>query len=210
MEYEIIRKKIKNIYMRIKDGKVIVTAPYRISQKEIERLVNEKSKWISKQLVKQEKINNNKKNTMVIVGKVYPIIEHKSNRNYIELGNDEVNIYLCNRDEKDTLIKQFYRKCAQKQYITTIKKMVEKTGLEPNSWRVRDIQYAWGSCSSKRNITLSLNLIQKREELIEYVVVHELCHLKHMNHSTDFWNLVGKYIPNYKEYRKELKSYDIS
>ena len=205
MEYEIIRKKIKNVYMRVKNGKVIVTAPHRISQKEIEKLINEKSKWISKQLAKQEKLDSNEKNTLEIIGKTYPVVEHKSCRNYIELENNEVNIYLSNDDERDALIKQLYRKCAQKQYITTIKKMVEKTGLEPESWRVRDIQSAWGTCSAKKTITLSLNLVKKREEVIEYVVVHELCHLKHMNHSPEFWNLVSKYIPNYKEYRKELK-----
>ncbi len=122
------------------------------------------------------------------------------------MDENKVDIYLNDASRKNDLVKQLYRKCAQKQYIVTTQKMMEKTGLEPNSWRVKDIQYAWGSCTNKKNITLSLNLIKKREELIEYVVVHELCHLKHMNHSKEFWNLVEKHIPNYKECRKELKS----
>ena len=84
--------------------------------------------------------------------------------------------------------------------------MMEKTGLKPDLWRIRDIHSAWGSCSSKKTITLSLNLIQKREEVIEYVILHELCHLKHMNHSKDFWNLVESNMPEYKSYRKELKN----
>ena len=206
MDYEIIRKKIKNIYIQIKDGKVIVRAPYKVNEKEIKKLVDEKNDWISKQLAKQEKKNLKEEYSLEILGKIYPIIEHTSDNDYIDINENEVNIYLNDKSKRNNLIKQLYRKCAQKQYIITTQKMMEKTGLEPNSWRVKDIQYAWGSCTNKKNITLSLNLIKKREELIEYVVVHELCHLKYMNHSKDFWNLVQIYIPNYKECRKELRS----
>lgn len=206
MDYEIIRKKIKNVYIQIKDGKVIVRAPYKLNEKEIKKLVDEKKEWISKQLVKQENKNLKEENGLEILGKLYPIIEHTSDNDYIDINENEVNIYLNDKSKRNSLIKQLYRKCAQKQYIVTTQKMMEKTGLEPNSWRVKDIQYAWGSCTNKKNITLSLNLIKKREELIEYVVVHELCHLKYMNHSKDFWNLVQRYIPNYKECRKELRA----
>ncbi len=206
MDYEIIRKKIKNVYIQIKNGKVIVRAPYKLNEKEIKKLVDEKKEWISKQLVKQENKNLKEENGLEILGKLYPIIEHTSDNDYIDINENEVNIYLNDKSKRNCLIKQLYRKCAQKQYIVTTQKMMEKTGLEPNSWRVKDIQYAWGSCTNKKNITLSLNLIKKREELIEYVVVHELCHLKYMNHSKDFWNLVQRYIPNYKECRKELRS----
>lgn len=206
MEYEIIRRKIKNIYIQVKDGRITVRAPYKVKEKDISKLINEKKEWIEKQLLKQEKKNAKKENGLEILGKVYPIVEHKSDNEYIEINENKVDIYLNDENKKNDLIKQLYRKCAQKQYIITTQKMMEKTGLEPNSWRVKDIQYAWGSCTNKKNITLSLNLIKKREEIIEYVVVHELCHLKYMNHSKEFWSLVEKHIPNYKAYRKELKA----
>ena len=207
MEYQIIRKKIKNVYIHVKDGVVFISAPYRLSETQIQKLVTQKKGWIEKQFRKQESENKQVKNEFILLGKSYPINTLASNSEYIEFTGSNVNIYLNdNADDKiSKLINQLYRKCAQKQYIITTQKMMGLTGLRPNSWRIRDIKSAWGSCSSKRNITLSLNLVTKREEVIEYVVLHELCHLKHMNHSKDFWNLVGKYMPDYKVYRKELK-----
>ena len=62
----------------------------------------------------------------------------------------------------------------------------------------------WGSCSSKGNLSFNYTLLQFREEVIDYVIIHELCHLKEMNHSKRFWKLVGKLCPDYKNLRKEL------
>ena len=85
--------------------------------------------------------------------------------------------------------------------------LIKQTNLVPNKIRIRNIKYAWGSCSSNKNITINLKLVDKSEEEIKYVVLHELCHLKYMNHSDKFWNLVEKYMPNYKEIRKQLKHF---
>jgi predicted metal-dependent hydrolase len=63
----------------------------------------------------------------------------------------------------------------------------------------------WGSCSSKKNLNFNVKLICFREEIIEYVVVHEMSHLIHMNHSKDFWKLVERLLPDYDARRKELK-----
>ena len=75
----------------------------------------------------------------------------------------------------------------------------------PNKVRIKDIKYAWGSCSSKRNITINLKLATKEEKVIEYVVLHEMCHIREMNHSKKFWDLVEKNMNDYKIYKKELK-----
>ena len=75
----------------------------------------------------------------------------------------------------------------------------------PNKVRIKDIKYAWGSCSSKRNITINLKLANKGEKVIEYVVLHEMCHLREMNHSKKFWDLVEENMSDYKIYKKKLK-----
>ena len=207
MDYTIIRKNIKNAYIQIKDVNVIIKAPRKMAQKDIEKLINEKEKWIKKHLEKQQEKENDDKTHIKLLGKCYNINIVDSNRDCIEIEGTCANVYTNehSEDKIDRLIKKLYKKCALKQYTATTQKMMNLTGLEPDSWQIKDIHSAWGSCSSKRNITLSLNLVQKREELIEYVVLHELCHLKHMNHSPEFWSLVEKYMPNYKECRKELK-----
>ena len=154
MEYKIQYSKIKNIYIQIKEGKVIVKAPKRVTREEIEKILKNKEKWINKSLDKDRK------------------------------KEQKENLYT-----KDEFIKIVE---------STTKELIELTNLKPNNIRIRDISYAWGSCSTNKNITISL-------KLIKYVILHELCHLKYMNHSKNFLNLVEKYIPAYKEIKKEFK-----
>jgi len=86
-----------------------------------------------------------------------------------------------------------------------VEKYSEKLGVRPNKVRIKNIRYAWGSCSSKRNISINMQLAKKAGKEIEYVVLHEMCHLVYMNHSKQFWDLVEKHMPDYKEYKKQLK-----
>ena len=74
------------------------------------------------------------------------------------------------------------------------------------SLRIKNIKYAWGSCSVNKNITINLKLAIKNEKIVEYVVLHEMCHLLEMNHSKKFWKLVEENIKDYKKLRKELNS----
>lgn len=87
----------------------------------------------------------------------------------------------------------------------SIEKYADLLKVRPKKVRIKNIKYAWGSCSSNQNITISLQLAKKEEKIIEYVVLHELCHLKYMNHSKQFWDLVETYMPEHKTYRKILK-----
>ena len=161
IEYEIKYSKIKNIYIQIKNGKIIIKAPKRVSKKEIEKIVEQKSEWIQKTLEKE--IKKQKKKELYTKEEFKKIIEKNTNE------------------------------------------LIEETGLKPNKITIKQIKYAWGSCSSKKNITLNLELIKYSQQAIRYVILHELCHLKYMNHSKDFWNLVEKYMPDYKQIKKEFK-----
>ncbi len=161
LEYEIKYSKIKNIYIQIKDGKVIVKAPRRVSKKEIEKILEQKSEWIQKAVEKETK-----------------------------------------KQEKEPLYtKEEFKEIVEKN----ANELVQQTGLVPNKITIKKIKYAWGSCSSKKNITINLELIKYSEQAIRYVILHEFCHIKYMNHSKDFWNLVEKYMPDYKQVKKEFK-----
>lgn len=161
IEYQIKYSKIKNVYIQIKDGQVIIKAPKRVSKKEIEKLIEQKSEWIQKSLEKENK-----------------------------------------KQSKQPL----YTKEQFKQIVTSnAKELIKETGLIPNKITIKEIKYAWGSCSSKKNITINLELIKYSQKAIRYVILHELCHIKHMNHSKEFWELVEKYMPEYKEIQKEFK-----
>ena len=161
LEYEIIYSKIKNVYIQIKEGMVIVKAPRKVSKKEIEKIIEQKSDWIRKTLEKE--IKKQEKEPLYTKEKFKEIIENNANE------------------------------------------LIQETGLRPNKITIKEIKYAWGSCSSKKNITINLELIKYSQKAIRYVILHELCHIKHMNHSKEFWKLVEKYMPEYKEIQKEFK-----
>lgn len=160
-KYEIIYSKIKNVYIQIKDGKVIIKAPKRMSEKELEKMIEKKSEWIERNLEKSRQ-----------------------------------------KQEKEELYtEEQFKKIVE----TNANELINITGLIPNKIRIRDIKYAWGSCSNNKNITINKNLISYSELAIRYVILHELCHLKYMNHSKEFWSLVQKYMPEYKKAKAEFK-----
>ena len=161
--YTLIKAKIKNMYIHIKDGNVIVKAPNRLKEKYIHDFVNRKAKWI------YEKMKE---------AKAKPKIQEEIEQNDIERLSKIVE--------------------------ESVKKYSITLGVAPKKVRIKDIKYAWGSCSSKRNISINMQLAKKEEKVIEYVVLHEMCHLLYMNHSKDFWKLVERYMPRYKEYKKML------
>ena len=161
MEYKIIYSRIKNVYIHIKDGQVIVKAPRRVSKKEIDKIVKSKEEWIKKTLAKTK-------------------IKSEKEKLYMD-------------EEFKTIVEE------------TANELIRETGLIPNKVRIRDIKYAWGSCSANKNVTISYKLIYYSKDVIKYVILHELCHIKYMNHSKAFWDLVANYMPNYKEIKKEFK-----
>ena len=160
--YELIKSKIKNMYIYIKEGKVIVKAPIKIEEKKIHDFVNKKSKWI---------YNNIKKQNQKVEKKI---------------------------EEQDIAKLEIIVKESIEKYSKLLK-------TSPQKVTIKNIKYAWGSCSSKKNITINMKLAGQNPKSIEYVVLHEMCHLKHMDHSKKFWELVEKYMPEYKQYKKMLK-----
>ena len=166
INYTLKRSKIKNIYIQIKEGEVIVKAPYRTSIKYIEDLLEKKQNWIAKNLEKERTRQNNIDTT--------PLTKQ-------EILN----------------LRQIVIEAAQK-YTNAIEQY-------PNKLTIKDMKYAWGSCTSNRNIAINKKLARMDPEIINYVVLHEVCHLKYMDHSKAFWSLVEANMPSYKKYRKELK-----
>ena len=214
VEIDIVKSKIKNVYIQIKDGKVIVKAPNRLSEKKIFDIVNSKKEWI------YEKINKLKENEIkggskvYILGKPYVLkiyfIKEAEEKIQISEGNLQI-ILPQSRNNKNNneiineLISSLYKKIAEKEVSMAMALVTRFVGIKPNKYRVKKLKTAWGSCTSKKNITINSELMKFDREVIQYVVLHEICHLKYMNHSNEFWNMVEKYMVNYKEIRKRLK-----
>lgn len=117
-------------------------------------------------------------------------------------------IYLTQAETKrlETLEKR-YRSAARAQFEQRCAYFHQFTGGSYTSVIIRDQKTRWGSCSSRGTLSFNYRLIFAPPAVLDYVVVHELCHLTHMNHSKEFWNMVGSVMPDYKTHKKWLREH---
>lgn len=195
---EVIRKNNKNTYLRVKDNTIIVTTNYLTSTKTIENLINNNKEFINKALKKY--ITKKEDASFKLFGKNYdivfgfPITEIEENKIYTK-DEKTLNKYL------SKYIYNIYEDRLNYWYKT-----FEENIPTPNL-KIRKMTSRWGVCNIKnKNVTLNLELSKYDIEALNYVIVHELSHFIHPNHSKEFWSLVYKYYPNYKEVRKYLKT----
>ena len=179
---------------------MVITYPQKLREKELEKIINQNIRAIKKMYNKyQKQIYNNL--TFSYLGKKYTIIYDNSiNEPIIE---DE---YIIFKDEK------MKDKFINNQTINIFSKRLEEISknfdyLPLYKLKIRKMKTRWGVCNRSNNtITLNSELLKKDITLLDYVIVHELCHFKEANHSAKFWLEVSKHYPNYKEARKRLRS----
>ena len=200
----ICKPRLKNSYISVHDESKIILKTPKVSQYFIENLLLEKEKWIRKQLHKlsqniPQKINI--EDELLLFGEIYSIdideaiyLRKKLQR---MRKNSQENILKCYDD--------FYKHYSSQYLRPRVEYFANKMGLKFNDLKYRKMRSRWGSCSNTRVITLNCELMKVKKELIDYVVVHELAHLVHMNHSKDFHSLVENYLPSSKALRRELR-----
>ncbi|QOY53452.1 M48 family metallopeptidase [Candidatus Sulfurimonas baltica] len=197
--------KLKNSYISIcKKGFIKLKTP-RVSDRFIQNLLSKKELWIRKQLlhVSQNKpLQINLEDEVLLFGEVYSIDaqEAKELRCYLEKLKkpDEKNVIKC--------YDNFYKLYASQYIVPKVEQFSKLMNLDYEEIKFKKMRSRWGSCSSKRVITLNTQLIKIDKELIDYIIVHELAHLTHMNHSRKFHDLVDMYISNAKDLNKRLKA----
>lgn len=217
-EYKIIKSKIKNMYIHIKDGKVFVKIPNNYSNKKADDFVKSKEKWILDKLLEYDKSSRKIKEYVSgerfkVLGDEY-ILDVKfgdKNKSIVNLNDGVIEVILSNKcksginDRVKELIDKMYLKIAEKSVYRFVNMWEDIIGICPSSVNFKKSKMAWGKCDFKGKITINPDLMMFDEDVINYVVLHEFCHLKYMNHSKFFWNMVGKYMPNYKEIKNKLK-----
>jgi predicted metal-dependent hydrolase len=100
-----------------------------------------------------------------------------------------------------------YKKLAKQTIPPRVEELALKYGFSYKSIKITSAMTRWGSCTSKKNLNFTYRLVLAPPEVLDYVIVHELCHLRHMNHSRNFWNEVALILPNYKNRSKWLKEH---
>lgn len=201
-EYNIIieYKNNKNMYLRIKDDlNIYVTAPVGMDFAVINKFLEDNIGYIRKHLKKKEAKINNLNNKFLYLGKVYDICY--INKKTILFGLDRVFM------GKDFNLDNWYRKEAKvifKEHYDNCFSNFKEAKFKPEL-RIRKMKSKWGVCNlGSKSITLNLDLMKLDPKCLDYVIYHELCHLVHMNHSKDFWDLVKSYVSDYKEIKKVM------
>lgn len=202
-EYEVIieKKNNKNLYVRVKeDGKIYVTCNYFTTKAMILRVLDENNKALQKMVNRVEK-QIEKNNKFFYLGNSYDIII-KEDINKVILEDDKIytkNMKMLDKWYKDEIVRVF-----DDRFVYVFNHFNEN--IKSPILKIRTMKTRWGVYNKKNHtITLNSKLIEYDVDKIDYVIIHELSHIIHFNHSRAFWNLVGKYCNNYKEIRKEMK-----
>ena len=197
-EIEIIKKNNRNTYIRVKNGKIIVTTNYLTTKNSIINLINNNISSIKK-MINIDNKKQTKKDNFYYFGKQYDIIYGFNN---IEFNNNK--IYAPNKQKLDKFINEDIKKIYSKRLSYWYNIFEEKIPI-PNL-KIRKMTTRWGVCNIKNhNVTLNYQLSKYNIECLDYVIVHELSHFIHHDHSKKFWSVVAKYYPKYKECKKMLK-----
>ncbi len=191
-----------------------IVVPLRFDTSKIPEIIAEKEDWIKRSI---EKVQSNL-SPIEIPNRIHlqsidrsfnVVLEHNSNhKNHLIEDNNTLRLCSDSRNKRMpfTLLKKWLRQKSCTILLPWLEKVSKDYGFPYNKAAIRFQRTRWGSCSIKKNINLNRTLVFLRPELVEYLMVHELCHTVEMNHSKRFWDLVGKHIHDYRVLDKELKS----
>ncbi len=195
MEYTLIRKrKNKRMYVRIKQGAVVVTAPYFLPTYKIERFLKENRRWIEAQL------NTVEPDVVTLFERSYKVVYHAS---YSHLTSD--TLYLSDTKSE---VKSFLLEVGEDYLTNRFRYYCQRLGYEGMQLKFGVYSSQWGSCKPKdRRVSLSLTLLFTNPAFMDAVIVHELCHMMHLNHSKAFYQEVLSWYPNYKDVMRQAKHF---
>ena len=209
MEYKLIRSKRKTIAICIgRDAAVTVRAPLKAPKCLIDKFIVEKQNWVCDKTEEIKKCGSERQNFEIkdgsliqMLGKDYPV-------NISSKVCFDGNTFLVTAQSSEEIKRQIieiYNEAALKVITERTDYFSKLTGLIPSKVRIGTANTYWGCCSGKNSINFSWKLIMAEPQVIDYVIIHELCHTVEHNHSKRFWHMVQKIIPDYKERRIKLK-----
>jgi len=205
---QIIRSKRKTLSISINENaELIVRAPNRISDQKIQDFINEKEDWITRNqsIVKARARDTVKdKNMLLYLGTLFPL-KTDNDAKKISFNGEEFLAELQNKEKTNKSLKKWYKNKFKEVAVPRLFYFAKKHNLQVNQVRIKEQRTLWGSCSSRNNINLNFLLIMAPLKVIDYVIIHELVHTIHKNHSVNFWNAVEEIMPNYKEAKHWLK-----
>lgn len=213
---EIVRSQRRTVAIQIHpDKRIELKVPLLYNIDEVEPFLVKHHRWIFNRLDAPEKKSREPKKFVdgemhYFLGKQYPLRIIISPENTVEFRDDTIIVYAKYNvsDLIAVLLERWYYQQAHQVFqeiSIPLMKQMKKYNVLPKSFTIKKMKTRWGSCSSKGSINLNLDLIKLPEGCIKAVILHELCHLVHMNHSTEFYALMTAEMPDWKVWDKQLK-----
>lgn len=214
---DVQKKNIKNMHLQVKppDGHVVISAPLSVDDKAIEAYARTQLGFIKKSIEKfQDQLRASKRQyisgeTIYIWGKQYFLVFKPDNqKNSFEIQNQNIVLSMSAKStvkQRDAYVKEEYRKILKEEIEKRLPKWEAQTGLKCDSWQTKYMVTKWGSCSTdKKKLWFNLQLAQKPYRCLDYIILHELTHLITRKHDVTFTTHMDRYMPNWREIRKEL------
>ena len=214
---ELEKKRIKNMYLKVlpPDARVVITAPVRMSDEEINRFVLTKTDWIRQQQEKlrkrqiQPELDYTMGDEIYIWGKKYILhVNEKSGKSLLQIEEEKIFLFVkpgSTREQKKRILDHWYKEELTREIPGLIAKWESIIGVKSSDFRIRDMKTRWGTCNIRSKvICLSLQLAKKTPRCLEYVVVHELVHLLEASHNRVFKGYLDQFLPEWRNIKKEM------
>jgi len=207
----------KTATVKIEQGVVQVVVPKTLSQQAIDDLIANKSNWIRQKLILQQSVPVSKPKQFVsgesftYLGRNYRLKVLPGQVEPVKLKHGYLHVTVPPDQKSDhRLIRQRLRDWYLHRAIDKLEqksiKYSEQMGVQPTQIKVKEYKSRWGSCNSRGEISYNWKIIMTPHRIVDYVVIHELCHLIHHNHSPEYWHQVRSIVPDYQEKRDWLKT----
>lgn len=215
IHYQLERRPRRTVGLKITADGLIIHAPKRIAEYQLQTILLQKSDWIQKKLsaLQQNKMPpvqwQHGEKLLLLGNQVTLAVKHDARAKAINHQPGLLELAQPNHEASAISHKvlQWYKKQAVIDFARRLEIFSAKLGVAMPKLLISSARTRWGSCNSKQEIRLNWRLLQAPPHLINYVVCHELAHLKEMNHSVKFWAVVASIYPDYKQAEKELKAW---
>lgn len=232
IEYHLVRSRRKTLSLQVKHGQVYVRAPHHADTDFIESFIKKKNAWLKAKILEQNQTKDlccdfTQGSQLFLFGQLVTlniVLENEYTYPHIVLttlenGQQTLNIHLSIRIQNTLHTPTQWAIAVKKQLENYLAAQANEiippkvdyysqlTKLSPVSINIRKYTARWGSCNNKGELSFNYLLMMLPIEVIDYVIIHELCHLQHLNHSKDFWQLVSKFYPRHQAAKQWIKAH---
>lgn len=205
----------KTASLKVEEGRVMVVVPKALPLDRIQKIVDDKHDWIMDKIASYKKATP-ASNKQYVSGEAFPYL----GRNYrlkvlngvyqpLKLVNGRLQLTIRESAIQDYFTRgaliRWYKRNAKRKFTEKTERYAKIVGVEPKSTSIKSFKSRWGSCSPEGDLDFNWAVVMAPNRIVDYIVIHELCHLLHHDHSPKFWKEVERVMPDYKEHKEWLK-----